>query len=204
MARDTGIVLDPVYTGKAVQGLLKELRDRPSQFAGKKILFIHTGNYRNTCHHEPWRFIATTPPLLQGACSVRWTGVWTSSFSNGTRHRNKFRCGLTWLDHRGNHDAWLHVAAPQSSSSQCNLREIIFSYLWCYTYVLEDVEVHVHVHCGTYFFGIWTYLTVINDLLHNISFVSCLRLMNWFLLKVSVASPFESTHELYTLLVLWS
>ena len=51
VARDTGIVLDPVYTGKAVQGLLKELRDRPSQFAGKRILFIHTGNYRSACHH---------------------------------------------------------------------------------------------------------------------------------------------------------
>ncbi len=43
-ARTEGIILDPVYTGKAMGGLMQELKERSPFFAGsKKILFIHTG-----------------------------------------------------------------------------------------------------------------------------------------------------------------
>jgi D-cysteine desulfhydrase len=42
VARTEGIILDPVYSGKAMNGLLSELRcDRLKEY--KKILFIHTG-----------------------------------------------------------------------------------------------------------------------------------------------------------------
>jgi D-cysteine desulfhydrase len=42
VARAEGIVLDPVYTGKAFHGLVKELeRDRSS--LGERIVFLHTG-----------------------------------------------------------------------------------------------------------------------------------------------------------------
>lgn len=42
VAREEGLLLDPVYTGKAIHGLLSELeRDR---FAyGRRVLFVHTG-----------------------------------------------------------------------------------------------------------------------------------------------------------------
>ena len=43
VSQSTGVVLDPVYTGKAILALVKELNLRPQQFQGKRILFIHTG-----------------------------------------------------------------------------------------------------------------------------------------------------------------
>ena len=42
LAREEGIVLDPVYTGKAFLGLLDHLRRDPKQF-GSRVCFIHTG-----------------------------------------------------------------------------------------------------------------------------------------------------------------
>ena len=44
IAATTGIVLDPTYTLKGVQGLLGELEKNPGRFKGKRILHIHTGN----------------------------------------------------------------------------------------------------------------------------------------------------------------
>ncbi|MCU0724373.1 MAG: pyridoxal-phosphate dependent enzyme, partial [Planctomycetes bacterium] len=42
LAREEGLVLDPVYTGKAMKGLLRELRG--GRLAGcRRILFWHTG-----------------------------------------------------------------------------------------------------------------------------------------------------------------
>ncbi len=42
VAREEGIVLDPVYTGKAFHGLLSEIEK--SRFAyGRRVLFVHTG-----------------------------------------------------------------------------------------------------------------------------------------------------------------
>jgi len=49
IARTTGILLDPVYTLKAVRGLLHELAQNETQgeptrrFQGNRILFVHTG-----------------------------------------------------------------------------------------------------------------------------------------------------------------
>lgn len=43
IACETGITLDPVYTIKSVRGMLAEMRDNPSRFKGKKVLYIHTG-----------------------------------------------------------------------------------------------------------------------------------------------------------------
>ncbi|XP_072049277.1 uncharacterized protein [Amphiura filiformis] len=43
VALSTGILLDPVYTGKAALHLVKLLQQNPQRFQGKKILFIHTG-----------------------------------------------------------------------------------------------------------------------------------------------------------------
>lgn len=41
-AREEGLLLDPVYTGKAFRGMLSELRKNPNRF-GKNILFLHSG-----------------------------------------------------------------------------------------------------------------------------------------------------------------
>lgn len=43
VARETGILLDPVYTGKAFMALQQELHANPDRFQGHKILFVHTG-----------------------------------------------------------------------------------------------------------------------------------------------------------------
>ncbi|KAK3755487.1 hypothetical protein QZH41_009704, partial [Actinostola sp. cb2023] len=43
VACETGITLDPVYTLKSARGMLAEMKDNPSRFKGKKVLYIHTG-----------------------------------------------------------------------------------------------------------------------------------------------------------------
>ncbi|KAL7234966.1 hypothetical protein ACSBR1_018441 [Camellia fascicularis] len=43
IADATGVVLDPVYSGKAVYGLMKDMAENPKKWEGRKILFIHTG-----------------------------------------------------------------------------------------------------------------------------------------------------------------
>jgi D-cysteine desulfhydrase len=42
VARAEGVVLDPVYTGKAFHGLWSELRRNPTAF-GQRVVFFHTG-----------------------------------------------------------------------------------------------------------------------------------------------------------------
>jgi D-cysteine desulfhydrase len=42
LVRLEGVVLDPVYTGKAYFGMLAELERNPRRF-GRRIVFIHTG-----------------------------------------------------------------------------------------------------------------------------------------------------------------
>ena len=40
--RTEGIILDPVYTGKAFHGMIQELKRNPKVF-GNKVIFVHTG-----------------------------------------------------------------------------------------------------------------------------------------------------------------
>lgn len=42
LAAQEGLLLDPVYTGKAFQGMLRELRQDPERF-GRDVLFLHSG-----------------------------------------------------------------------------------------------------------------------------------------------------------------
>ncbi|KAG2450414.1 hypothetical protein HYH02_004916 [Chlamydomonas schloesseri] len=43
VAAATGVVLDPVYSGKAVHALLQEVRADPDAWRGRTVLFVHTG-----------------------------------------------------------------------------------------------------------------------------------------------------------------
>uniref|UniRef100_A0A803N0U1 D-cysteine desulfhydrase n=1 Tax=Chenopodium quinoa TaxID=63459 RepID=A0A803N0U1_CHEQI len=43
IASATGVVLDPVYSGKAAFGLMKDITENPEKWQGRRILFIHTG-----------------------------------------------------------------------------------------------------------------------------------------------------------------
>lgn len=43
VAAATGIILDPVYTGKAVHGMVQEMQAAPEEWRGRKVLFVHTG-----------------------------------------------------------------------------------------------------------------------------------------------------------------
>lgn len=43
VAQASGIVLDPVYSGKALHCLLERMREQPEAWRGKRVLFIHTG-----------------------------------------------------------------------------------------------------------------------------------------------------------------
>lgn len=42
VSRSDGVVLDPVYTGKAFHGVVQELRRNPKRF-GEAVVFLHTG-----------------------------------------------------------------------------------------------------------------------------------------------------------------
>ena len=52
ISSQTGIILDPVYTLKAVRGMLAELKKNPQRFKGNRILYIHTGAYILCSHHK--------------------------------------------------------------------------------------------------------------------------------------------------------
>jgi D-cysteine desulfhydrase len=43
IASATGVVLDPVYSGKAAYAMMKDMAENPKKWEGRKILFIHTG-----------------------------------------------------------------------------------------------------------------------------------------------------------------
>ncbi|CAI5720180.1 unnamed protein product [Peronospora destructor] len=43
VSRKTGVLMDPVYSGKALFHLIEELNKTPEKFVGKTILFVHTG-----------------------------------------------------------------------------------------------------------------------------------------------------------------
>eukprot|EP00951_Prasinocladus_malaysianus_P007307 scaffold52598_cov29-Prasinocladus_malaysianus.AAC.1 len=43
VAMATGVVLDPVYSGKAVSMMIREMQDKPQEWTGRKVLFMHTG-----------------------------------------------------------------------------------------------------------------------------------------------------------------
>ena len=39
----TGVSLDPEFCVKALRGMLSEMKINPDRFAGKRVLFIHSG-----------------------------------------------------------------------------------------------------------------------------------------------------------------
>ncbi|XP_049396948.1 bifunctional D-cysteine desulfhydrase/1-aminocyclopropane-1-carboxylate deaminase, mitochondrial isoform X8 [Solanum stenotomum] len=43
VAETTGVILDPVYSGKAAYGMIEDMRENPRKWEGRKVLFIHTG-----------------------------------------------------------------------------------------------------------------------------------------------------------------
>lgn len=57
-ARSEGILLDPVYTGKAAAGLIDLVR-RGEFREGSNILFLHTGGAPSLYHYQPLLVLAT-------------------------------------------------------------------------------------------------------------------------------------------------
>ncbi|CAI9754054.1 unnamed protein product [Fraxinus pennsylvanica] len=43
IAEASGVVLDPVYSGKAAYGMIRDMAENPKNWEGRRILFIHTG-----------------------------------------------------------------------------------------------------------------------------------------------------------------
>ncbi|KAK9199773.1 hypothetical protein WN944_014966 [Citrus x changshan-huyou] len=43
IAAATGVVLDPVYSGKAAYRMLNDMAQNPKKWEGRKVLFVHTG-----------------------------------------------------------------------------------------------------------------------------------------------------------------
>lgn len=54
---DAGVILDPVYSGKAYHTLVEEMEQQPQQWKGRKVLFLHTGGlfgmYDKTSQLQP-------------------------------------------------------------------------------------------------------------------------------------------------------
>jgi D-cysteine desulfhydrase len=64
LARTDGVVLDPVYTGKAFHGVVTELAHNPARFgpAGTPVVFIHTGGLFGAFASEMLAASAATAP----------------------------------------------------------------------------------------------------------------------------------------------
>ncbi|KAJ4713624.1 bifunctional D-cysteine desulfhydrase/1-aminocyclopropane-1-carboxylate deaminase, mitochondrial-like [Melia azedarach] len=45
IAATTGVIFDPVYSGKAAYGMVKDMAENPKNWEGRKVLFIHTGGF---------------------------------------------------------------------------------------------------------------------------------------------------------------
>jgi D-cysteine desulfhydrase len=43
IAEATGVILDPVYSGKALFKMMNEIKANPEEWEGRKVLFFHTG-----------------------------------------------------------------------------------------------------------------------------------------------------------------
>ncbi|XP_030454933.1 bifunctional D-cysteine desulfhydrase/1-aminocyclopropane-1-carboxylate deaminase, mitochondrial [Syzygium oleosum] len=43
VATATGVVLDPVYSGKAAYGMMRDMAENPAKWEGRRVLFVHTG-----------------------------------------------------------------------------------------------------------------------------------------------------------------
>lgn len=43
VAMATGILVDPAYSGKAIHGMLEEMKVRPEEWEEARVLFVHTG-----------------------------------------------------------------------------------------------------------------------------------------------------------------
>ncbi len=52
VARMEGLILDPVYTGKALRALTLELKARPEEYPGR-IIFLHSGGIFHLFSHVP-------------------------------------------------------------------------------------------------------------------------------------------------------
>jgi len=64
VAAESGIFLDPVYTGKTLLGLKKELEINPAQFQGNKLLFMHTGGFVGFLDGEMEEAFRETNPIV--------------------------------------------------------------------------------------------------------------------------------------------
>jgi D-cysteine desulfhydrase len=60
-ALSSGVILDPVYTGKALHELLSEMAANPDEWAGKRVCFIHTGGLLG-CYDKT----SQLAPLVEG------------------------------------------------------------------------------------------------------------------------------------------
>jgi 1-aminocyclopropane-1-carboxylate deaminase/D-cysteine desulfhydrase-like pyridoxal-dependent ACC family enzyme len=66
VALATGVVLDPVYTGKAVHALLGEMRAAPEAWRGRAVAFLHTGGLLGLYEQAP-----QLAPLVEGLGRVQ-------------------------------------------------------------------------------------------------------------------------------------
>eukprot|EP00898_Chlorokybus_atmophyticus_P002046 jgi/Chlat1/2842/Chrsp194S00204 len=67
VAETTGIILDPVYSGKALYRLFELIKAEPSKWSGANVLFIHTGGllgmYDKTLQLQP--LVEATGPSVR-------------------------------------------------------------------------------------------------------------------------------------------
>jgi D-cysteine desulfhydrase len=57
----TGVILDPVYGGKAIHAFLQEMHQNPGEWEGRKVLFVHTGGLLGM-----YDKVEQLQPLLEG------------------------------------------------------------------------------------------------------------------------------------------
>eukprot|EP00200_Dunaliella_tertiolecta_P017376 CAMPEP_0202408768 /NCGR_PEP_ID=MMETSP1128-20130828/15516_1 /ASSEMBLY_ACC=CAM_ASM_000463 /TAXON_ID=3047 /ORGANISM="Dunaliella tertiolecta, Strain CCMP1320" /LENGTH=347 /DNA_ID=CAMNT_0049013985 /DNA_START=377 /DNA_END=1417 /DNA_ORIENTATION=- len=85
VAEETGVILDPVYSGKAIHGLLAEMKASPQAWQGRRVLFVHTGGLLGMYDKED-----QLQQLLRGKCPFKfrrgsWRTAWDDAIKRGKR-----------------------------------------------------------------------------------------------------------------------
>ena len=65
IAAATGVILDPVYSGKGAHYMIKEMQEQPEAWRGRRVLFVHTGGLLGL-----YEKAAQLQPLVEGDKAV--------------------------------------------------------------------------------------------------------------------------------------
>ena len=120
VCRSDGVVLDPVYTGKAFHGVVTELRRDPKRF-GAAVAFIHTGGLFGLFGLPITTLVKTDRDLPRGSSRFRMVERSDHCVHMGSGHDDEARCP----DHRADRCHRPRARAPPMTPRRTRRRSRI-------------------------------------------------------------------------------